>query len=181
MDEELMGVIKTFTGNFAPRGYMLCNGALLSIAQYSALFTILGTTYGGDGQTTFALPNLNGRYPIGTGNSTTGQSYELGEMAGTPQNTILSQNLPSFSSQLKVSSSNATTASPSATTSLAVSGTQAGRDFIAVPSFVDTAPNTVINPQSVIFIGQNLPVNNMPPYLGVNYIICVEGIYPSRP
>jgi microcystin-dependent protein len=183
MDEELMGVIKTFAGNFAPRGYMLCNGALLSIAQYSALFTILGTTYGGDGVTTFALPNLNGRYPLGTG--TNGQqTYVLGEQAGTPQTTLLSMNLPSFASQLNVSKSNATSSSPSSTSSIAVPGTTVGRDFTPIPSFVDNAdPSTVtpINPQSVIFMGQNLPINNMPPYLGMNYIICVEGIYPSRP
>lgn len=180
----MIGVIKSFAGNFAPRGFMFCNGALLSIAQNTALFSILGTTYGGDGITTFALPNLNGRAPIGTGTSGTGQTYELGEQAGTPQTTILSMNLPSFASQLKVSNSNATTATPSASSSLAITGTQAGRDFTAVPSYIDNAdPTTItpINPQSVVFIGQNLPINNMPPYLGMNYIICVEGIYPSRP
>lgn len=181
MDDELMGVIKVFSGNFAPRGYMLCDGTLLSIAEYTALFSILGTTYGGDGRTTFGLPNLNGRIPLGTGNSTTGEYYELGEEAGSPTNTILSSNLPSFASQLKVSSANANTSTPNPSTSLAVSGTYAGRDFIPVPSFVDQAPNTVLYPQSVVFIGQNIPVNNMPPYLGINYIICVEGIYPSRP
>jgi len=176
MDDELMGVIKTFAGNFAPRGYMLCNGALLSIAQYSALYSILGTTYGGDGQTTFALPNLNGRSPIGAGNP-----YVLGQLGGTTQNTIMVQNLPSFSSQLKVSNSNANTATPAASASIAITGTQEGRDFTAVPSFTDAAPDTVLNPQSVLFIGQNIPVNNMSPYLGLTYIICVEGIYPSRP
>ncbi|WP_415325445.1 phage tail protein [Chryseobacterium sp. MMS23-Vi53] len=180
--EEMIGVIKSFAGNFAPRGFMFCNGALLSIAQNTALFSILGTTYGGDGITTFALPNLNGRAPIGTG--TNGSvTYVLGEQAGTPQTTILTSNLPSFASQLKVSKSNATSASPSATSSIAVSGTTTGRDFTAVPSFVDNADPTTItplNPQSVMFIGQNLPINNMPPYLGMNYIICVEGIYPSR-
>lgn len=181
MDDELMGVIKVFSGNFAPRGYMLCNGSLLSISEYTALYSILGTNYGGDGIKTFALPNLNGRIPVGTGASTTGLSYVLGEEDGSPTNTILTSNLPSFASQLKVSSSNATTAVPSVTTSLAVSGTYAGRDFIPVNSFVDAAPDTMIYPQAAVFIGQNLPVNNMPPYLGLNYIICVEGIYPSRP
>ena len=179
----MIGVIKSFAGNFAPRGFMFCNGAILSIAQNSALFSLLGTTYGGDGITTFALPNLNGRAPIGAGTNA-GQTYVLGEQAGTPQTTILSVNLPSFASQLKVSKSNATTASPSATSSLAVTGKQAGRDFDATPSYIDNAdPSTItpLNPQSVMFIGQNLPINNMPPYLGMNYIICVEGIYPSRP
>ncbi|WP_428071626.1 phage tail protein [Chryseobacterium gambrini] len=181
MDDELMGVIKVFSGNFAPRGYMLCDGSLLSIAEYTALYSILGTTYGGDGRTTFGLPNLNGRVPVGTGASTTGLYYELGEEDGSPTNTLLSYNLPSFASQLKVSSTNANTAVPTPSTSLAVSGTYAGRDFIPVPGFVDAAPDTILYPQSVVFIGQNLPVNNMPPYLGINYIICVEGIYPPRP
>lgn len=180
----MIGVIKSFAGNFAPRGFMFCNGALLSIAQNSALFSLLGTTYGGDGITTFALPNLNGRAPIGAGTANTGQTYKLGEEAGTTQNTILTANLPSFASQLKVSNSNATSSSPSLNSSIAVSGTTVGRDFTAVPSFIDNAdPSTkvTINPQSVMFIGANIPINNMSPYLGMNYIICVEGIYPSRP
>ncbi|NML70260.1 phage tail protein [Chryseobacterium sp. RP-3-3] len=179
--EEIMGTIKLFAGNFAPKGFLLCNGALLSIAQNSALFAIIGTTYGGDGQNTFALPNLNGRYPIGSGNSNTGQSYQLGEMSGSPQTTLLSVNLPSFSSQLKVSNTNATSSSPSSSSSIAITGTGTGRDFAAVPSFVDAAPNAMIHPSTVTFIGQNQPINNMSPYLGLNYIICVEGIFPSRP
>ncbi len=180
MDEELLGTIKLFAGNFAPRGYMLCNGALLSISQNQALFSLLGTVYGGDGKTTFALPNLNGRAPIGAGTSNTGKSVVLGEAAGSPQTTLLSTNLPSMVSQLRISNTNATTATPSSASSIAISGTQAGRDFITVPSFVDAAPDTVINPASVTFTGQNLPLDNMPPYLGLNYIICVSGIFPSR-
>ncbi len=181
MDEELMGVIKIFAGNFAPRGYLFCNGALLSINQNEALFSILGTTYGGDGISTFALPNLNGRAPIGTGNSTTGQSYVLGEVGGTFQTTLLSANMPSFASQLKISNTNANSITPSASSSIAVTGQPNGRQFDAIPSFVDADPNTPINAMSVTFTGQNLPINTMPPYLGINYIICVEGLYPSRP
>lgn len=176
MDDELMGVIKTFAGNFAPRGYLLCNGALLSIAQYSALYSILGTTYGGDGQNTFALPNLNGRSPIGAGNP-----YVLGQVGGTTQNTLMVQNLPSFSSQLKVANADANSSTPSASSSIAITGTPNGREFSPLPSFVDGDPDTMINAKAVSFAGQNIPVNNMPPYLGLNYIICVEGIYPSRP
>lgn len=181
MDEELLGTIKMFAGNFAPRGYMLCNGALLSINQNQALFAVIGNTYGGDGRTTFALPNLNGRTPVGTGSYTPGKSILLGEAAGSPQTTLLSSNLPSIMSQLRVSNANSTTSVPSAASSIAVSGTQAGRDFIAVPSFTNAAPNTVINQASVTFTGQNVPLDNMPPYLGMNYIICVQGIFPSRP
>lgn len=178
--EEMIGVIKLFAGDFPPRNFMFCNGAILSIAQNQALFSILGTTYGGDGITTFALPNLNGRYPIGAGSSNTGKTYVLGEMAGTPQNTLLTSNMPSFISQLKVSKSNANSTSPSASTSIAVTGKPNGRDFEAYPSFVDGDPDTAINAKSVSFTGQSIPVNNMPPYLGLNYIICIYGIYPSR-
>jgi microcystin-dependent protein len=178
--EEILGTIKLFAGNFVPRGYMLCNGAILSIASNTPLFALLGTYYGGNGQTTFALPNLNGRVPIGVGTSTTGRGYEIGEAAGAPQNTLLSSNLPSIVSQLKVAKVNANSITPSTSTSIAITGTPNGRDFISVPSYVDGDPDTMINPQSVMFIGQNLPVNNMPPYLGLNYIICVEGIFPSR-
>lgn len=179
--EELLGTIKMFAGNFAPRGYLFCNGAILSIAQNQALFSLLGTTYGGNGTTTFALPNLNGRAPIGSGTANTGKSVNLGEAGGSPNTTILNTNLPTFVSQLKVSKSNAATASPSSASSIAVTGTLNGRDFTAIPSFVDAAPDTVINAGSVTFTGANLPIENMPPYLGMNYIICVEGIYPSRP
>jgi len=181
MDDELLGTIKMFAGNFAPKGYMLCNGILLSINQYTALFAILGTTYGGDGVTNFALPNLNGRAPFGTGNSTTGKSIALGEAAGSPQTTLLQQNLPSIISQLKISNSNANSSTPSVTSSIAITGQQNGRQFDAVPSFVDTAPDTAINANSVSFTGMNIPVNTMPPYLGMNYIICIQGIFPSRP
>lgn len=179
--EEYLGTIKMFAGNFIPRGYLACNGALLGIAQNQALFSLLGTTYGGNGTTNFALPNLNGRAPIGSGISNTGKSVNLGEVGGAPTTTLLNSNLPTFISQLKISKSNATTASPSSASSIAIPGTTVGRDFTAVPSFVDTAPDTVINASSVTFIGANVPIENMPPYLGMNYIICVEGIFPSRP
>lgn len=177
--EEMLGTIKLFAGNFAPRGFMFCNGAILSIASNTALFSLLGTYYGGDGKSTFALPNLNGRFPLGIEDSNA--DYVLGEMGGTTENTLLSINLPSITSQLKVAKTNANTTTPSSTTSIAVTGKPNGRDFEAYPSFVDGDPDTMINPHSVLFIGQNLPVNNMSPYLGLNYIICVEGIFPSRP
>ncbi|WP_415325444.1 phage tail protein [Chryseobacterium sp. MMS23-Vi53] len=178
--DEYLGTIKMFAGDFAPKGYLLCNGAILSIAQNQALFSLLGTTYGGNGTTTFALPNLNGRAPIGAGTANTGKSVTLGEMSGSTTTTILSQNLPAIMSQLRISRANATSASPSVTSSIAVSGTTTGRDFTAVPSFVDTPPDTVISNGSVTFVGANIPINNMSPYLGINYIICISGIYPSR-
>ncbi len=181
MDDELLGTIKMFAGDFAPKGYMLCNGAILSIAQNTALFSLLGTTYGGDGKTTFALPNLNGRAPFGTGNSATGKTINLGEAAGVPQTTLLAMNLPSFASQLKVANTNASSTTPSTASSIAITGQPNGRQFDQIPSFTDGAPDTMINYGSVTYTGQNVPVNTMPPYLGMNYIICTIGIFPSRP
>ncbi|MDP9958176.1 phage tail protein [Chryseobacterium lathyri] len=180
--EEYMGIVKLFAGNFAPRGWMFCDGRILSIAQNSALFSLLGTTYGGDGVTTFALPNLIGRMALGAGNMGSSKSYPLGIVAGTEQNTLLQQNLPSIGAgfQLKVANANATVPAPSVNTSIAITGNQIGRDFTAIPSFVQADPDTALNARSISYIGQNLPVNNMPPYLGLNYIICVEGIYPPR-
>lgn len=180
--EEYIGIVKLFAGNFAPRGWMFCDGSLLSISRNSALFSILGTTYGGDGITTFALPNLKGRIALGAGNVSPNENYPLGIEAGTTQNTLLASNLPSVGAgfQLKVKNQNANSATPSATSSFAISGTPNGREFTPVASFIDSVPDTSINGASITFTGQNIPVNNMPPYLGLNYIICVEGIYPSR-
>jgi len=181
--DEFIGIIKLFAGNFAPRGWMFCDGSLLRISSNSALFSILGTTYGGDGISTFALPNLKGRMALGAGNSTTGKNYPLGIVSGNEQMTILPQNLPSIGAgfQLRVANKNANTSTPTGTSTIAITGIQNGRDFNAVPSFVNDAnPDTAINPLSISYSGQNLPLNNMPPYLGLNYIICVEGIYPPR-
>lgn len=180
--DEYMGIVKLFAGNFAPRGWMFCDGRILSIAQNSALFSLLGTTYGGDGITTFALPNLIGRMALGAGNMSSNKSYPLGIIAGTEQNTLLQQNMPSMAGgfQLRVANANATVSAPAANTAIAITGNQVGRDFTAIPSFVQTDPDTAISAKSITYTGQNIPVNNMPPYLGLNYIICVSGIYPSR-
>lgn len=180
--EEYIGIVKLFAGNFAPRGWMFCDGSLLKINQNSALFSILGTNYGGDGITTFALPNLKGRMALGAGNVNANEFYPLGITAGTTQNTILTSNLPSIGAgfQLKIKNQNANSVTPSATSSFAITGIPNGRDFNPVPNFVDADPDTALNTRSITYVGQNLPMNNMPPYLGLNYIICVEGVYPSR-
>jgi microcystin-dependent protein len=181
--DEFIGIIKLFAGNFAPRGWMFCDGSILSISSNTALFSILGTTYGGDGVRTFALPNLKGRMALGAGTTSTSKSYPLGVVAGTEQVSILQQNLPNIAGgfQFKVSGKNANSSTPTVTSSIGITGNQIGRDFTAVPSFVsDAAPDTIINGQAIGYIGQNIPMNTMPPYLGLNYIICVEGIYPPR-
>lgn len=179
--DEFIGIVKLFAGTYAPKGWMFCDGRLLSISQNTALFSLLGTTYGGDGVSTFALPNLIGRMALGAGNVSS-KSYPLGIVAGNEQNTISAQNLPNIGSgfQLKVSNANANLNAPTQNASIGITGTSTGREFTTIPSYVDASPNTTINSQSISFTGQNLPVNNMPPYVGLNYIICIYGIYPPR-
>jgi len=101
-------------------------------------------------------------------------------MSGTTQNTILQSNLPSFASQMKVANTNASSTAPAAGSAIAITGTPDGREFNAIPSYASATPDTPLSLSTVTFMGQNLPLNNMPPYLGLSYIICVEGIYPSR-
>lgn len=182
--DDFIGVVKLFAGNFAPRGWAFCNGQLLSIAQYSAVFALLGTTYGGNGQTTFALPNLQGRVALGSGNSG-GSNYVLGEVAGTPSVSVLTSNMPAHthvaSSVLKVSNTTASAVVPSATTSLG-QAKDINTDNVAIYS---TGAATIpLEPTAVATTNQptggNVPISIMQPYLALSYIICLEGIFPSR-
>lgn len=176
--DEYLGVIKLFAGTFVPRGYMLCDGTLLNVNQNTALFSLLGTSFGGNGQTTFALPDLRQKFPIGTSQASGG-----GVPGGNKTITIGSQNLPSLSLNLKVSNTNSTTAVPASDSFLAIPGSDNGRDFISTLGFSNAAtPNLVtMNPQSVTLNSSNTPIDITPPSVALNYIICVEGIYPSRP
>lgn len=181
--EGTMAEIRMFAGNFNPRFWLYCNGALLSIAQNTALFSLLGTTYGGNGQTTFAVPDLRGRVAVGAQFSQGPglPAYQLGEMGGTNNVTLLSINLPAHNHQL---TGNIT---PQAVTDGALGSDATGRylgagSFYATPAspgdLTGMAPINVSLPTSIA--GSNSPVPIMQPYLGMNYIICSEGIYPSR-
>ena len=128
--EEYIGIVKIFAGNFAPRGWMLCQGQILSIAQNTALFSLLGTTYGGNGVTTFGLPNLCGMAPLGTGRSPiSGNTYVEGQMGGTEKVTLLANHLPphNHTAKLGVSSANATASVAKNTSVIATPGSMAGR------------------------------------------------------
>ena len=178
--DEYIGIIKIFGGNFAPRGWAMCNGQLLPIAQYTAVFSLLGTTYGGDGVSTFALPNLQSRTPVGMGQGP-GLSYRSqGEMSGTENNTLLTPNLPPHNHQATLSASNADSGQSAATAgaSIATPGTLTGRTFSGTLGYNTSTPNTILNPASVTtaMVGQGIPVNNMQPFIAMNYIICLEGI-----
>ncbi|WP_208328361.1 phage tail protein [Flavobacterium poyangense] len=182
--EEYIGIVKLFAGNFAPRGWALCNGQILSIAQNAALFSILGTTYGGNGQTTFALPNLQGAVPIGVGTGN-GGTYVLGEAAGTPSTSILTSNLPAHvhtgAGTIAVANTNSTASIPTAGASIAIPGSIISRVFTPTLGFATSTPNVNLATSITTGItGSNIPISIMQPYLTMTYIICTEGIFPSR-
>ncbi len=165
MAEPFIGQIILFAGNFAPRGYALCAGQLLPIAQNTALFSILGTTYGGNGQTTFALPDLRGRVPIGPGQGPGLSNHDLGEVSGEESHTLTVGELPQHSHLPQV-------ANGGQTTNRAAGGVPANGGVYS------TSPNASGAPTGPA--GNNQPHNNLQPYLGLNYCIALEGIFPSR-
>lgn len=181
--EPFIGEIKILGFSFAPRGYMTCAGQLLSIASNTALFSLLGTVYGGNGQQTFGLPNLQGRMPIGQGQGAGLPYYTIGEASGTPTVSILTSNMPQHVHTLnalkikqQASSANADEASPDGTfPAVATSSMYSGNG--ATPGIytggIEVSGTTDIS-------GSGLPITVMNPYLVINYSIAVQGIFPSR-
>jgi microcystin-dependent protein len=170
--EPYLGMIFIFAGNFAPRGYQLCAGQVLSIAQNTALFSILGTTYGGNGQTTFALPDLRGRAAVGAGQGPGLPNYTLGEVTGSTSVTILQTQMPAHN-HLISASQGADTTNPS--------NSFPGNDSRAALNIYNTtADGSVMNPAELSPAGGSQPVPIQNPILGINYIIAVQGLFPSR-
>ncbi len=172
MSDPYIGEIRMFGGNFAPAGWALCNGQLLSISEYSALFSLIGTTYGGDGQNTFALPNLQGRIPIHAGRSPGLSPRVLGEMGGVESVTLTSGQAAAHSHTFSGSTDTAEASDP------------AGNVLAAAPGislFLKAQPVRPLGPETITAsAGGNQPHQNMQPYLCVSFIIALEGVYPSR-
>ena len=170
MSESYMGEIRMVGFNFAPVGWALCNGQLLSIADNQALYYLIGTTYGGDGQTTFALPDLRGRIPIhqGTGG---GDTYTLGQSSGVETVTLTVNQLPIHTHPMTASASNA-----GGNPANAVLGQPTTLDFYR-PA---TVPDSPLDPNSITGVGGSQPHDNTQPFLCVNFIISLEGIYPTQ-
>lgn len=187
--EGTLAEIRMFAGNFAPRGWQYCQGQLLPIAQWTAVFSLVGTTYGGNGQTTFGMPDFRGRVAVGAQFSQGPglPAYQLGEMAGTPTTTLLLTNLPFHNHTI---SGTVTMQANNDATGLTddANGARLGLPNKPPGFNIFTTATDALTPMApantsglgVSFNGSNQPFNSMPPYLGMNYIICVEGIYPSR-
>lgn len=180
--EPFIGEVKIFAFNFAPRGYMFCQNQILAISSNTALFSLLGTTYGGNGQTTFALPDLRGRMVIGQGTGPGLPSHSMGEMAGTPTVTILSSNMPAhvhaaagITVQIPVSSESVDSASPNG----AFLTTTPGDTYASVPTAGQSYGATQVSGTTGV-AGGSQPIGIMNPYLVLNYSIATVGIFPSR-
>lgn len=186
--EPTLSEIRIFAGNFAPRGWQFCNGALMSIAENTALFSLIGTVYGGDGQTTFALPDLRGRIPVGTGAGPGIGTWDLGEVQGSETNTMTSANMPGHnhvaSGHLNVATAGATANAPTGNYFASAAGRDTTNGQSVQVNVYDSATTASGGPNGVTVTlgptGSNVPFNNIQPSLALNYIIAVEGIFPSR-
>jgi microcystin-dependent protein len=174
MDEAFIGTIMMFAGNFAPKNWAFCNGQLLPISQNSALFSILGTTYGGDGMQTFGLPNLQSRMPIHAGQGPGLTMRRLGEVGGNESVTLTVNNLPAHNHTINCKSDGGSTNSPA-------NAYPAGDNDPAATPFSAEKLDATMNQGALSTVGGSQPVSVESPYQVVNFIICLYGIYPSRP
>ena len=165
----ILGEIRLFGGNFAPVGWALCHGQIMPIDQFDQLFSLIGTTYGGDGVVTFALPDLRSRVPVHAGNLS-GTSYVIGEMAGVEQLFLSTNQIPSHTHGMRGSSALGTSDTP---TGQVLAKNAAGSPQYAATADADLASGAVAT------AGSSQPHTNLMPYLGVNFIIALEGVYPS--
>ena len=172
MGEPYIGEIRMFAGNFAPVGWMTCEGQLIPISENDALFNLIGTTYGGDGQNTFGLPDLRGRTPLHQGQGPGLQNYVIGQNAGVEQVTLTTQQLPVHNHAMLASNNPGTQVNA------------AGNDISSSPSikfFIeDIPPDASLNAGVLSPVGGSQPHENMQPFLTISYIISLFGIYPQQ-
>ncbi|HKA20827.1 MAG TPA: tail fiber protein [Blastocatellia bacterium] len=169
MSEPFLGMIAIYPYSFAPRGWAFCQGQILPIAQNTALFSLLGTTFGGNGQTTFGLPDLRGRFPNSSGQGPGLSSYDLGQVGGTESVTLTINQLPAHTHPV----------APAASTN-APSASKPTGNYPAAGNFYDSATNAAMGSFPSGPTGGNQPAGIINPYLTLNYCIALEGIYPSR-
>jgi microcystin-dependent protein len=175
MSNPFLAEIRIFPFNFAPKGWAMCDGQLMPISQNTALFSLLGTTFGGNGTSTFALPNIQGRAPLFYGNGAGLSSHVIGEASGEPTVTLLATQMPQHNHAAIADTSTATSTSPAG-------------NLLAVPAvnprllnqmlYTNAAP--AVSMVDVMPAGGGLPHNNMQPYLVLNFCIALQGIFPAR-
>lgn len=177
--DPFVAEIRAFGFSFAPKGWAQCNGQILPINQNTALFALLGTTYGGDGRSTFALPNLQGNVAVSSGQATGGSTWYLGEQMGTTSVTLIQTEMPMHNHVLMVSSTRAT--------GTGAAGQQLAQGFkgtlssaVQAKMYSTGAASTQLNPQSLSVAGGGQPHNNMMPYLAINFCIALQGVFPQR-
>lgn len=181
MDPVLLAELRLFASNFAPVGWALCNGQLLSISQNTALFSLLGTTYGGDGRTNFALPDLQGRVAVGMGQGAGLSQYVQGDQGGSETVTLLTSNIPAHSHAIsgtitpKVTATAGNTDTPYNTYPATLTGTNM---YNSAKDAGSTIP--MQNNLALAAAGSSLPVNLMQPVLGLTWIIATQGVFPPR-
>ncbi|WP_270090704.1 phage tail protein [Sphingobacterium sp. SYP-B4668] len=177
--EPFLGMICTFGFNFAPRGWAICGGQLIAIQQNSALFALIGTYYGGNGQNTFGLPDLRGRVMIGAGQSPGLSNYNIGEVGGAENFTLTINQLPAHSHFIPATTSAGNTSNPTNARLAASPKVGSGPNASTLNTYSnDTAAANATMPTQII--GNNLPTPLIQPYLAVNHCIAIEGIFPSR-
>jgi microcystin-dependent protein len=172
MAQPYVGEIRMFAGNFPPNGWMFCEGAPLPISENEVLFQLIGTTYGGDGEETFNLPNLASRVPIHMGTGPDGTTYQLGEMAGTEQETLTVQQIPNHTHPL-TASTNTGNATPPGGNVLAVTGA-------GISLYYEGQTTTQMNAAAITPAGGSQPHENTQPFLCINFIISLFGVFPSQ-
>lgn len=174
MADPFVAEIRIFGFNFAPTGWAFCDGQLLPISQNTALFALVGTYYGGDGKSTFALPNMQGSVPIDQGSSAGTSDYVIGQTGGSPFVTLITSEMPVHTHQMMASIENGSqgTLAPGVTLCSSVNGSIYQ---------TNTSSNLVtMNPQTLSIAGGSLPHNNMMPYLTLNFCIALQGVFPAR-
>jgi len=170
MAQPFVGEIRMFAGNFAPAGWAFCDGQTVPISENETLFVLIGTTYGGDGEETFALPNLQSRVPIHKGTGPDGTTYDLGEMAGTEQETLTVQQIPNHTHPLTASTAVGTANTPSGNVT---------SQSVSVKMYVADQPIGALNNNSVSPVGGSQPHENLQPFQCINYIISLFGLFPT--
>ena len=174
MATPFLAEIRMFAGNFPPRGNAFCNGQIMAISQNTALFSLLGTIYGGNGQSTFGLPNLQGRAALDAGHGNGLSNRSLGEIGGVTNVTLSASQMPVHNHAANASGANGNSPSP---VGAIWSASGSGR---TPDSAYQSAGNTQMSPNTLSLTGGNQPHNNLPPYLAVSFIIALQGIFPPR-